>query len=268
MPEQKAENVKACEKLIKVAALGGGPVLPLHDWISLARITPIGGYWYFSFECPGCKKISPMFRDFSDGNLGNPFVSYGFHADCFICKSNIECTSESVGSSQWPLGPSEEAPESEYGHNPKRMYEDDPEYRPLHGPLHHYTSLEALLSIVKTGTLWASNVHYLNDSSESELGLGIMEQVASEARKLADGIDAEFLTFFLEWLENRVFEGASVYVLCFSEARDQLSQWRGYTAHGRGVCISIDSMLLVSRMQALGWTIQNCRYNRKSQLAW
>jgi hypothetical protein len=66
----------------------------------------------------------------------------------------------------------------------------------------------------------------------------------------------------------KAFESASVYVLCFSEARNQLSQWRGYTQHGRGICLSIDSGLLVQRMQAQGWTFQNCRYNQDSQLTW
>lgn len=267
-PEQKANNVRAFENLIKSAVFGGVQVAPLHDWFSLAPITPEGGYWYFSFECPQCRKTSPMFRDFSDGNLGNPFVNYGFNAVCIFCNSNVKCASENVTSSQWPLEPGEEAPESEYAHNPTQKYKDDPELRPLSGPLHHYSSLDALLSIVKTKALWATNVHYLNDASESELGLDLMREIASEARKTAEGIDAEFLTFFLEWLDSRMFESASVYVLCFSEAHNQLSQWRGYTAHGRGICLSIDSTLLVKRMQALGWTFQPCRYNKTSQLTW
>jgi len=125
-----------------------------------------------------------------------------------------------------------------------------------------------LLSIVKAKSLWATNVRYLNDSSESELGLKLMSQVAEEARKTAVGIDAEILTYLVEWLDGRGLDNASVYVLCFSEARNQLSQWRGYTNYGRGVCLSIDSALLVKRMQANGWTFQNCRYNRTSQLTW
>jgi hypothetical protein len=63
-------------------------------------------------------------------------------------------------------------------------------------------------------------------------------------------------------------EGASVYVLSFSEAQNQLSQWRGYTQHGRGVCLSINSHLLVERMQRYGWTFQHCRYNKVSQRTW
>lgn len=266
--DRKEKNVKGFESLIKVAALGEGPIHPLSDWFSLAPIEPVGGYWYFSFVCPNCKKTSPMFRDFSDGNLGNPFQNYGVRVPCHFCKSNVECPSDEIITAQWPLGEGETAPESEYTHNPERKYKEDPEQRGISGPLHHYTSLEALQSILEKKALWATNVHYLNDASESELGLDIMKQVAIEARRSATGVDHEFLDFFLEWLDARVFEFASVYVLCFSESHNQLSQWRGYTAHGRGICISVDSAVLVERMQALGWTFQICRYNRASQLAW
>ncbi len=76
-----------------------------------------------------------------------------------------------------------------------------------------------------------------------------MRQVGEEAQRAAAGTDAEFLTYFIGWLDGRVFESASVFVLCFSEAHNQLSQWRGYTQHGRGICLSIDSALLVQRMQ-------------------
>jgi hypothetical protein len=268
MSEQQVNNVKAFESLVKVAAFGGGPILPLTSWYTLAPIEPAGGCWYFSFECLTCHGASPMFRDFSDGHLGNPFKNYGVFATCYFCKATAQCASDNIKSTQWPLQPGQAAPPSEYTHQPARKYKDDPEYRPLSGPLHHYTSLDALLSIIETKSLRATNVHYLNDSSESELGLNVMRRVAEDARKTAAGIDAEFLAHFIGWLDGRVFESASVYVLCFSEARNQLSQWRGYTQHGRGVCISIDSGLLVQRMQAQGWTFQNCRYNRDSQLTW
>lgn len=267
-PEQKAQNVRAFESVVKVAAFGETPIAPLSAWSSLAPVQPTGGYWYFSFICPTCQRASPLFRDFSDGNLGKPFVGFGVQATCHFCQRDIECPSEGIAPIQWPLEPGQVMPPSEYAARRPRQYTTDPEYRPLRGALHHYTSLDAFLSIVKSKALWATNIHYLNDTSESDLGLRIMRQMATEARKSATGADADFLAFFLDWLEARVFEAASVYVLCFSEAHNQLSQWRGYTAHGRGICLSIDSGLLVKRMQALGWTFQNCRYSRESQLAW
>jgi hypothetical protein len=39
------------------------------------------------------------------------------------------------------------------------------EERPL-GPLNHYTTLEGMLGVIKSGAIWASDVRYMNDSSE------------------------------------------------------------------------------------------------------
>jgi hypothetical protein len=266
--EQESKNVKAFEAVVRVAALGDGPILPLDAWYSLAAIEPIGGVWYFSFDCPVCNFVSPIFQDFSDGNLGSPFKQYGVQVNCRTCKSRIRCPSEKIRSSQWPLAPGQIAPRSEYANRVPRKYVDDPEYRPLRGPLHHYTSVDALLSILQTQSLWATNIRYLNDSSESELGLSLMREVVEEARSNSSGVDLEILGFLAEWLDSRGFENASVYVLSLSTAHNQLSQWRGYTRYGKGVCLSIDSGLLVRRMQAQGWTFQNCRYKRSSQLTW
>jgi hypothetical protein len=134
--------------------------------------------------------------------------------------------------------------------------------------LHHYTSLDVVESIVRNRILWATHVNYLNDTSESKLGLKLMADVAREALGLASGTDAQFLDYFLRWIDGRAFEDVSVYILCFSEAHDDLGQWRAYTKYGSGVCLSLSSSMLVARMQAQGWTFQNCRYGQPSQLSW
>jgi hypothetical protein len=105
MSEQEVNNVKAFESLVEVAAFGGGPILPLTGWYTLAPIEPVGGCRYFSFECPTCHRVAPMFRDFSDGHLGNPFRSYGIRATCYFCKATDQCASENIKSAQWPLEP-------------------------------------------------------------------------------------------------------------------------------------------------------------------
>src|SRR5687767_4995237 len=100
--------------LVKVAALGEAPVAPLTAWYALARIEPTPGYWYFGFDCPACRRFSPMFRDFSDGHLGNPFSNYGVHAACYCCKVDVRCPSESIKSAQWPLEPGRAPVKTEY----------------------------------------------------------------------------------------------------------------------------------------------------------
>ena len=92
--EQKSNNVKAFEAVVKVAAFGGGPIAPLTEWYSLDPIHPTGGYWYFSSECPACRRPCLLFRDFSDGNLGNPFRNCGVEVTCNFCKAGLLCASE------------------------------------------------------------------------------------------------------------------------------------------------------------------------------
>jgi hypothetical protein len=41
--------------------------------------------------------------------------------------------------------------------------------QPKEDLLYHYTSLPAFQSIVENGKLWATQVHYLNDTSEQRL---------------------------------------------------------------------------------------------------
>ena len=269
-PNPGPNNVKAFETLVKVLSESGGPALPFDRWHVIEPIYPIGGRWYFSFTCPSCKGHSPLFHDYADGNLGSPFVNcgYGVVATCFFCQARHKCPSADMQSRLWPLAPGQSPPVSEYAHRVQRKYKDDPEYRPLGGNLHHYTSVPALLSIIKSKCLWATHIQYLNDDTESVLGLSLMQQVATEALVGASGDDAEILKYFLEWIRDPQVEGHSVYVLSLSEGYDQLSQWRGYTPPNQGVCLSIDSRVLVERMQAQGWTFQICRYKQQSQLTW
>lgn len=111
----------------------------------------------------------------------------------------------------------------------------DPEYHPIAGPLYHYTSIDALLGIVSTKSLWATSVHYLNDASESELGISLIRTAAESAAAGTSGVDKEFLAYFLGWLNHSFVTYSSVYVLCFSEAQNQLSQWRGYAPVNGGL---------------------------------
>ena len=44
--------------------------------------------------------------------------------------------------------------------------------------LYHYTSPAGLLGIVKSRSLWASGIHYLNDSSEYRHAVGVLQDCA------------------------------------------------------------------------------------------
>lgn len=130
--------------------------------------------------------------------------------------------------------------------------------------LYHYTSIDAALKILPDRKLWASDVHYLNDASELQHA---RETLAREARTLLGGgeFDAGLLSQFSDWLEIRVMDGHMLFVVCFSEDGDLLSQWRGYTPHGKGVSLGFSPSVLRSSAAAQSFRFGRCVYDLQAQ---
>ncbi len=93
--------------------------------------------------------------------------------------------------------------------------------------LFHYSSVEGLYGILTSQSLWATSIHYLNDSSEFKLSVELVEKI------LAKNV-FEAPKIFLEKLRESLFrvQDINIFVASFSEKGDQLSQWRGYCPNG------------------------------------
>lgn len=124
--------------------------------------------------------------------------------------------------------------------------------------LYHYTSSAGLLGILSSRELWTSNVLFLNDAEElihaSEGFVAAMSAKVDELHGRLDGGEPEFpnrpLLAIMEGIILRLRqlqEGSrlwgEVYVACFCEDGDLLSQWRGYAGSG-GYALGFDSALL------------------------
>jgi Protein of unknown function (DUF2971) len=106
--------------------------------------------------------------------------------------------------------------------------------------LYHYTSLEALRSIIQSKSVWATNIFYLNDSSEYRHVLSaIAKRIETRLEKISDAKQQADLRQLLMIVSNEPY--APIYVASFSSHPDDLSQWRGYCPPGLGVCIGFDS---------------------------
>jgi hypothetical protein len=102
--------------------------------------------------------------------------------------------------------------------------------------LYHYTSLDAMVNIVRTQRLWASNVRFLNDSTENKYLLdGLRRRVAGLINEAENDDRREKLHRLGELLASP--SGNNDYVTSFSQQSDDLSQWRGYATPGRGVAM-------------------------------
>ena len=108
--------------------------------------------------------------------------------------------------------------------------------------VYHYTTPGPFQKMLETGTIWASHALYLNDPSEL---VHINKVLLRAARELVSRARTHTARQVLEivsgdkWLNRDEYR--SVYVACFSERRDRLSQWRAYTDDGLGFAIGIDT---------------------------
>jgi hypothetical protein len=118
--------------------------------------------------------------------------------------------------------------------------------------LYHYTSMRAALSIITDGAIWATNVFYLNDSSEYRHVLdAIIERLKVKISAYPDPVQQENLRTYQTRLQNDPF--GPIYVASFSSKKDDLTQWRGYSPAGLGVCVGFHTEALkVAAWEELG----------------
>jgi hypothetical protein len=100
--------------------------------------------------------------------------------------------------------------------------------------VYHYTSAATLLKIVESESIWATNLQYLNDITESTHCINTLRRRVTNflARNPSD---------FGERLQSAL-ESAGVsfeppYVASFSAIQDSLPLWRSYCPNGNGVSI-------------------------------
>lgn len=127
--------------------------------------------------------------------------------------------------------------------------------------LYHYTDIHGLFGILDNQVLWATDLRFLNDLSEQKHGEKLLDrafadciaQYSSESVPV-DGNSAYGMVDALKdiWGTSRQIRGdyepTAVHysVSCFSEARDQLSQWRAYAADG--YCLEFDTSDLLEHL--------------------
>lgn len=111
---------------------------------------------------------------------------------------------------------------------------------PIPKPLWHYTTYEAFQKIVTSKKIWATEHRFLNDRAEFIHAKKLADELLNERY----GKDAPS---DLRKVVESAFETHSsgdnalrIFVTCFSDQEDQLSQWRGYAGDSTGVSIGLD----------------------------
>jgi Protein of unknown function (DUF2971) len=128
---------------------------------------------------------------------------------------------------------------------------------PLPPKIFHYTDDVGLRGILETGTLRLTDIFYLNDPSELRHGCKLDEfmTVAEAAGAEERPAIVEFAGKLAGRLQHDIPRVANMFVLSFSEAGDDLAQWRAYADNGRGYALGFDARMLED---AFGKSGQGC----------
>jgi hypothetical protein len=119
--------------------------------------------------------------------------------------------------------------------------------RPLPPMIFHYTDDVGLRGILETGTLRLTDIFYLNDPSELRHGCKLDDEfmtAAEAARAEERPAIAEFAGNLAGRLQHDIPRVANMFVLSFSEAGDDVAQWRAYADNGRGYALGFDARML------------------------
>jgi len=104
----------------------------------------------------------------------------------------------------------------------------------------HYTTLEGALAIIEGGDLWLSHLRFSNDEAELRYGQDLVHDELAQLSGQADLLPSRRAE--LQAIRDRfaATRDQSIYIACFCEQADLLSQWRAYADNGGGVSIEFD----------------------------
>ncbi len=132
------------------------------------------------------------------------------------------------------------------------------------GILYHYTTLTGLLGIVGSRTLWASDIRYMNDSAELKHAGDLIRQEVQERITNGDS-NPDLLGQFVDWVTHRITNGHLLFAASFRSHGNLLSQWRGYSSHGKGVSLGFSSDYILACAHRQEFQIGKCIYEPKKQ---
>ena len=142
--------------------------------------------------------------------------------------------------------------------------------------LHHYTSLDTAVKILKERDLWLCHCEYLNDTSEIHNASALIKnRLALFLKNTAHSrTENQFFSEVDLGFDSQI-KLYEAFVFSMSEgeitninAQDVLSSWRAYGKDGRGVCLSFESkdFITVSKGTRSGFRLSRVIYNEQQQI--
>lgn len=130
------------------------------------------------------------------------------------------------------------------------------------GRIYHYSSRVGLQGILSSKEMWATKIQFMNDADEFKHGLELAEEVLVKRGK---GIPSCSNTVAILKERLHSIQHTNIFLACFSEEGDLLSQWRGYCpAGGFSLGIRYDDLKRLTDPQ--DWFIGKCIYDHPTKI--
>ena len=117
--------------------------------------------------------------------------------------------------------------------------------------LWHYTNIDAVINIMKTKTIRATHVAFLNDASEIIKGTELVLDIFKKKISLLP--DKELFQKVVDSIEKIQSSPSLVgyYIISLTEDSDSATQWQAYTPSEGGCAIGFNSSILVKAFSGL-----------------
>ena len=131
--------------------------------------------------------------------------------------------------------------------------------------LYHYTSIYGVEGILTSKSIWASLLHFMNDSREWLYGLDLVRQYLQNQASVRE--DRNWLAFIGGLSESlgRI-QGMNICVFSLSAESNQLSQWRAYCPPEGGYEVIFERKTLEEHLVRHGFELKPCIYDVDAQL--
>ena len=130
--------------------------------------------------------------------------------------------------------------------------------------VYHYTGLEGLTGVLGSKHLWATDIRYLNDTTEATFGKQRLDQLLAEDNTHGFPVPEALKVFRRIWRNFRLTRRP--FVACFCSAPDLLSQWRGYGKLGYSIGFEKEA-LRAHGNSPVSFVLRDMVYKKDEQLA-
>jgi len=128
--------------------------------------------------------------------------------------------------------------------------------------LYHYTKAASFIEIVNSKCLWATDVLFVNDSTEYTYTLNLFTEEVDALSSTTPGKD-EIRRILADAVP--LAENVRPFITSFSKDGNDLSQWRSYCPEAGGVSLGISGARLQRLAEGQSFRLSRCEYRDFTQ---